>query len=581
VGVTDCTSEKAYIYDVNNYKILAGKCYFDGTDVVFPSTILPPYGEWEQSHTDGSYRTVWGGVAHNGVILGNNVRNLQGAVRRMLNVRDPTRPDCGAGLRSNQITWFRDHPKFLLELRRIMSEDFEFDGTYEEALKHVGDPHPKQALRIQAFKDLFESGRIFGYDWRRHDRDYVLYKAKKDEIAKPNKWQRAIGDLGVGCSLVGFVVTKIIKCRMAAEPIRFHDALFEFCASPDQYSLERAFARLNSPSSMYFIYFSDDSCLSIRDHRGRVFRFNLDISGCDASHGPAVFKTLVNMVPKKARGCMEQLVQQCKRPFQVRSPENRKHKIVFQSKTPKMFSGATITTAINNVATVSSAWSIHESLEEIRNALDVIKLPEDLSDRKAVELSMLPAVRLIQAATERVGYVVTVDCCPLHEQLQFLKHSPILDTEGVYRPVLNLGVVLRSSHTCHGDLPGRGDIMVRADAFQCALLNGLSPTVSSDVIQALKASCGEATTEQARKAVKKQLAHKFGGYTHDESYPSFQVDEESQCRRYGLKSEEMEKLVENCGAGYGYMWAGGAADTILNLDYGLRSTPSRPTTAGW
>jgi len=77
------------------------------------------------------------------------------------------------------------------------------------------------------------------------------------------------------------------------------------------------------------------------------------------------------------------------------------------------------------------------------------------------------------------------ECCK-PEDLQFLKCSPCKDIHGVYRPVLNLGVLLRLSGTCKGDLPGRGDWTKRAAKFQGSLLHGYMTCARWPMLDAMR-----------------------------------------------------------------------------------------------
>ena len=292
----------------------------------------------------------------------------------------------------------------------------------------------------------------------------VLWKLKTKEYAKPGKKPRGICDLGVTASLRGAWITNYLKTAQAAEVIEAEGGEFVFCKSPDPFELEKHFNNLINPKGrFYFVYFSDDSCLSIRGEDGVVRLYNLDISSCDASHGPAVFDALIALMPNaQTRADMSKLVQQCQLPLRIVSNANKNHVVFLKPRWPKLLSGSTITTAINNLANFAIAMAIVRGY-----AL----APDDVENPSMVR------------AAASVGYILT-GCKPLAgpHQLQFLKHSPVQDCEGKWRPMLNLGVLVRASMTCDGDFPGRGPLKPRIEAFQRGLLKGAYPYCRFDIL---------------------------------------------------------------------------------------------------
>jgi len=426
-----------------------------------------------------------------------------------------------------------------------------YKGADLEALLHHADPHPKVLLRKQAYKEMTEEcTNVDDYSlWVKS----VLWKLKKNEWAKPGKKPRSIGDLGVAASLLGFRLTNFMKTAQAAEDIEVNGGTICFCKSPDPFELKKHFENLlDPPGRFYYLYFSDDACLAIRNPNGGVDRYNLDISSCDASHSTELFRLLERLTPRGLpRDDMERLVAQCKLPLRVVSRVDPNVKIVLQPLTERLYSGSTITTAINNCANICIGLAISQ--------LDYTGVlgPDGSS------------FELINAAAQ-AGYIVTGTNPLTHfEDVQFLKNSPVLDNHGDWHPMLNFGVFLRSSGTCNGDLPGHGPLKERAEAFQRGLLKCTFPYCTSEVIDRMHAVLGTGNVV-VTKEVEESLAYKT---VLNSKYPIYQVDTVSFCRRYRLDDSEYSDLLhEFANLRFGQHYNASCVAKILKKDYDLTTT---------
>lgn len=440
----------------------------------------------------------------------------------------------------NQQSYVQAHKDFYLKTaaKYTLHVD-DLTDVIELALEHHADPHIKKALRIIAMKELKDSGRLGDKVWL----DLVKYKIKKGEWAKNGKLPRAIGDLGVAASLQGAWITAQLKECMYREVIEYRGGVMRFCKRPSESDLTDIFNNLiDPPGRYYYVYFSDDSSLSVRRNDGGVDLYNLDIKSCDASHGPGIFDALRAITPHPLQDGLDVLIRQLKLNFRVVNPHVKDEFVELRSGRPRLYSGSTITTAINNVACITIGHAI-ANLVEIHTAS-------------------------IEAAAESTGYVLT-GTTPLagaHE-LQFLKHSPVLDTAGIYRPVLNLGVLLRTSGVCKGDLPGRGPVEARAVQFQQALLQGMYPRTSIPCVDAMKANVAHAKPrKQTCVVVERQLAYK----TMEDQRAVRTFSNEEVFRRYDLTHDEIALLhYAFCNIGYQLSWACSATHKIFQADYGL------------
>jgi hypothetical protein len=348
----------------------------------------------------------------------------------------------------------------------------------------------------------------------------------------------------VGASLRGFRLTNFLKEAQAKEVFEYKGGHMAFCKSPDMTELKRHFENLiDPPGRFYFLYFSDDACLAIRGPTGRVDRYNLDISSCDASHGSALFEQLIKIVPQgAAQHDMELLVAQCQLPLRIVSKSNSQHVLIVQPKEPKLYSGSTITTGINNLANLAIGISIAEAQYTGQTVNGV-----------SVE---------IQDAAEKAGYIITgCDALQEIEDIQFLKNSPVLDNAGQWHPMLNFGVFLRASGTCDGDLPGRGPLKSRAEAFQRGLLQGAYPRTHSEFLDTMRMTYGNGPITETKTFERKVEAGQ---------YPAYDVNSDSFCKRYRLDSTEYNDVLTFAQGGYGLAHNAPGLSKILTKDYGLK-----------
>lgn len=521
-----------------DFEVTRGREYFINGEIVFPPG--PP------RKPDGFYRTVFGpSVATTAVTYCECDDCVRLAMRRMLNVRRPLEPGFEQRLRANQSLFLKQHVDTLLYLSHLYSSHFDdYRGAEEEAEAHHSDTHPKKQLRIAAYSELVTSGGIHTRTMMTRDGKPTMctYKFKKGERAKVGKYGRMIGDFGCPASLKGFWMTKLLKEAMASNPLYIGGGLIEFCKSARPTELSMVFEKLyDPPGSFYLVIFSDDSCLAYRSG-GVVHRVNLDIKSCDMSHTAAMFDALVDLLPEHVRTDGHALVEQCSQPISVRSISHPRLKVVLKPKGPRLYSGSTLTTCINTFA----GFCIGIAIAEVATDLN----PD-----------------LVVLAAQRVGYEVKCEICTDFEGVQFLKHSPVLGIDGLWHPVLNLGAFFNASGNCKGDLPGRGDLRERANAFQAGLIRSMYPKARFRLLDMMLTTAGHhQLSAQMQRSVDEHIGNKV---ELDDIYPEFRVDEESLYRRYGLSHFEIEELHDLLGnGGFTAHVASTGIAKILAQDYG-------------
>jgi hypothetical protein len=396
-------------------------------------------------------------------------------------------------------------------------------------------------LRRQAMEVLQQSGRLHSTVWL----SSLLCKMKKDEYAKPNKPPRSIGDLGVEASLAGFRLTQYLKYAMRDNPIKLKDSVLQFVATPTPKDLRDVFRKLiNPPDRGYFCYFSDDSCLALREEDGSISQYNVDISSCDTSHCAELFEALISIIPEQFQDDMRRIVDQLRKNVRIHSLVDPNIVLILSHIDPILFSGSTITTAINNLASMLIGYEM-------------------------LHCGSTDPADLVKAA-EKVGYIVTLEKCKTIYDIQFLKHSPIIDNEGEIQPFINLGVWFRASGVCRQELPGKGSFDTRMRSYQGALIQGMFAHYNFPLKDNLLKPTLKPQDCHVKK-VREELRYKVETepvLARDGATISFSTE---QCfARYELTSDEISFIQDEWAlCGPGMFCAHPALGKILMKDYGL------------
>lgn len=451
------------------------------------------------------------------------------------------------------------HEQLLANQRSFMSSNVELNNFVEdfsryvevwlsryddldlELIKYAQQPHPKRKLRLRALKAILNNGDLWHVTFNRK----VSGKMKKAEIAKYGKASRMINDLTCeGSLLCGFVADQIKQAL--AEYSKDH--WFQFVKSPNLDVLAEVFRRLIDPvGQLYFPFFSDDSCVSIRCADG-VYYSNVDISSCDGSHTEAVFDLLRKSTKSDSRlfRYVDGAIAQCSMELRIRSGATGQS-VGLTPDIPTLYSGSTLTTLINNFANIAIACAIRTSIN--------------------VDTRMCDCEAIILNAAKTAGYLVTVVDCPTYHKLQFLKHSPCIADCGTLVPVLNLGVVLRSSGSCWGDLPnyrehGKMTLEDRIYLYNTSQVQCYSNCPTYGFLAALRAEY-HAPYKIARPS-------REGTWLMDHiagDYSKYMVSSQEIALRYDVSSCSIDEL--NFTIGCHMMSNTAASRAILKLDYGF------------
>lgn len=521
---------------------------------------------------DNSFETVWGGFGNSAIVYKNSDNNVACALIRQTCESTPGHlMEAGVSLPENQRTFLQSRRARRLQasllrhcsrLHDLSPKDFE-----KELIKYaLNKSHAKYRVRRDGLIEVFERGMWSHKNWMLKN---IRCKLKKFERAKPGKYPRLIGDMGVVASLVaGFALDMFKDCMSTYSYSSKKRSMF--VKSPSLDVLKECFDRLVDPVYSEFVCHSDDSCFSVRCIDG-IFMCNLDIASCDASHTGDLFRFLIGCVPPGPwRDAVIKAVEQVTKTVSVVGASNSKINMRLAHHTPgfsdlheltELFShilpsGSTLTTAINTLANIL-----------INQALSAI-------DWSNVRMDQCP--QLILEAARRCGYVVTIQVCTCKQQLQFLKHSP----NSQNYPWMNLGVMARTIGHCFGPAPGPGTFRQRASRVDASLVAGMVHCGDSRFYRSLVEKHGGKDVPRFNSDA---LASNYTGFT-----ASVEVTDEDILARYQFTHEELrekprlplstDEYVVMCdqykNTPIGYLYRDRFSDRVLNLDYGYKA----PTT---
>lgn len=518
---SDRIVDKPFV-DNKRFDLIGGKKWFD-KDKCLLSFTEP------STRVEGRYRTLYGyNFAHNGVILDNSVVNLSQSLRRLLAVREPEIEGFDANLRLLQQASLTACKQALIDIFSDFTDTDFPDDMRMSAFKLQFMKHLKKKLRAMTYKQIEASGLIGDEAWLCE----VIWKMKLDEWAKNGKFGRIIVDLGVAASLQGAMYAEKCKHILGDRDILYKGCVFHFVTQPSPDRLRYVFDTLqNMRGDLTMFVFSDDACCAIRTADG-VRIFNLDFSSCDISHTPGLFDALF-MLFKTPAEIVKAYHLQMAADIKVRSPHNRKERIILRPKGHYLQSGSTITTLVNTFAWLLCFVSMVDS---------------HVTDLQSVQDTCLSC-----------GYIVTGEECFIPEDITFLKYNPVkCSCHDEYQPVINLGVIFRASGTCRGDLPGRRSrgITERAKKFQSELMNGFTCKIVNPTLKLLNPGNSSKTVDYTEHISGLGDAHTFS--------------DDALFKRYRFDNDSIESIRQACHeSDVGSVVYLNEIGEILRRDYGL------------
>jgi hypothetical protein len=378
---------------------------------------------------------------------------------------------------------------------------------------------------MEAWKNLCDSGFMDEHFTRE-----TKGKMKTGERGKPGKYPRWIGDYSTEGSLLGGLLCELAK--KAIDVFRSRDGFSSvFVRNATDAEFDKVCKLLSDTDGDYHFAYSDDS----------FFRFTkrwyeMDISSCDISNGPGIFRLVTELFSdyphyqQVIQGCVEQ----CKLTHKVKDPTGGRGSLRFEMEDPVEFSGSTLTTILNQVASTVIGLACHDH--------------------------GVSSVDDIRSAAASVGYLVTAEERFSLPEVQFLKYSFWEDEEGDIKSFFNIGPVLRSFGSCQGDLPGRGDVMSRAFKWNSTVIRGFRDIADNDVVRAIASVFNGACDERLPFELRKHFANGPRPY----------VPIEVLCERYKVSTADIEHTIWLFKTHPNHIIKSHFIDQVYLADYGLK-----------
>lgn len=353
---------------------------------------------------------------------------------RMLAIRKPDIPGLAARLRRNQDSIPRKYRGYIHRFSNHFHHHLKVEDHEQAYPAWLYQPHAKKKLRMRVHGDDLNLLDLYT------DTDADVGYKLKVELLRGNK-KRAIADLGAKRTQVSAWCIAQIK-KAWEVPFAIGLAESRYIASPDKDVLTETFRWMtNTPlGATRYIYFSDDACMAVGCKDG-LFLANGDISSCDGSHFNPLFQTFRDLVCCSRSGnivytqAIDYALGALKQPLTMRNKYNRKQKVKYTFNSARLYSGSVLTTIVNNFA----------------NLLIFFAMLKRCPDPALVTKAQYAKIYVLAASD--VGYIVKCQNCDMQEDLQFLKHSPVLASDGQYHACMNLAVFYRGFGCVYGDLP--------------------------------------------------------------------------------------------------------------------------------
>jgi hypothetical protein len=448
-------------------------------------------------------------------------------------------------------------------------------SVFDSRLKCAELIHIKRELRKRYVKGV-----------KIHNEEDVLVqriKGKvKRELAKVMKVPRIYADYGAG-SMYSNELPEFFKLAVDGEhcfsiPTSWNTTLevvISIMAKPRRDSLEQEFTKLieavDRRDCIHVSIYSDDMCMS-GNINGHQFAVNVDISACDSSNRELVFSVYAMVLggfhEERALG----IVEQCTKPIILVNPYNEDQEIVVEFDTVNEGSGSSATTGLNHSASFLDAcatiWLMaNYGFSEYHFA----EGPRSCGHKVTIQSAF-------------------VDGEFIPEKLQLLKHSPIQMVGQGYKPMINLGCLLRSL--------GRVDYKItfeklgvspeifkrmteseKMDRFFSGVISGMVHVPSCSILRGLRDRFTTKSSTVVRAPCVLDLViddpicrkREFGEWTNEYvEYGECVVDELSLCRRYDITPDDLDYLATS----YSHVRLGSvikcdALTQIYNLDYDL------------
>lgn len=315
------------------------------------------------------------------------------------------------------------------------------------------------------------------------------------------------------------------------------------------------FVSLSCSNTLYVAIFSDDTVFGGNVKNEHIL-FNGDIASNDSSQDLPAFLSVYFATKQFQAELAEGLMEQCMKPFTIRSPTKRSSVVQVKFQGPFEGSGVCITSVLNHFASFMIAVGTAFMLSEGLSVLDAYTIGAAL-----------------------VGHSVTMDNCIINgvvkfEHVQFLKYSPAyVDYQWV--PYRNLGCLFRNFGKLSGDLEAKQlsssltqqefhDMSwnTKMDMYCGSVVAGWVHEPHSRILDALR----------ARFPQRNDIVIKDESYDLivDIDRSSFSSVDDAICTRYNIDKSDIDYLCDQIHSiRVGDKCVSTAVAQFLHIDYGV------------
>lgn len=449
-------------------------------------------------------------------------------------------------------------------------------NPFSFSFKILPEPSPKRKIYYNWFeKQLGLTGHFYSIPVSAKSPEAKF----KKELSKPGKHGRLYVTYNESIINLGWFFT-YLKSWFCVE----HRSLFghtPLCVSIRKALDENSTYDPDPPIGLNGQIFSDDMSFQYRWANG-LFRFDADISSCDAGNTLAFFYLLatVSLFVGATIEMIRASYNRLKEAIIIRNPSNPKEFIRIKPKTIFQGSGCPETTIVNDVASISIALAMQVFIDYYNSHMFESKE----HDYRGFfdNAPSLVKIEILQLAALAVGHVITVDEKKTPEELQFLKYSPFLTTTGDFVSVRNLGAILRSLGSCDGDITAlmlnlpKNEFATlsfenKMELFMRSVVSGLVNEPKSIIMDALRERFPRRDTPIVPGA---HLWDKPSYHTTTDR-STYTILTESYISRYGGTSDDWQLLADQIrDFAFGHHFTSPLIAAVMAVDYALPTEPS-------
>lgn len=448
--------------------------------------------------------------------------------------------------------------------------------TYNLILKPLGrgnayyltpKPSPKRKLYHNWFEQVLH---LNGHTYANVIQGKSPEAKFKNEPAKPGKFGRLYVTYGETILQLGWIF-EYVKTFFCRAHVIMYEGSFLYLKVRKSLDEDNLFSDVTEEGLHAQVY-SDDMNFRYVDRDGGVYRFDADISSCDAGNTSAMFYILglimlrmgvaISMISANYARLRETII--------LTNPSNRGEYLKVRPKTIFQGSGCPETTIVNDVASTSIAIAVRVYIHYYNENKFTSEKTTYVGffDEAPIEVKE----EIICKASLSVGHVITVESRDSPENMQFLKYSPFQTTQGEWVPNRNLGAIFRGLGRVDGDITAIMLGVTQAVFKQLSFEQKMEDFMSS-VVAGLVNEPRSLIMDALRKRFKRRTGYSnviTSGYHDTQNRSGKYLELSSFMTRYGGEEVEWLELVAQIEEyHFGFHYTSSLVASIMRVDYSL------------